>query len=187
MSDRNGRVCPAEHARFRDNKIRRWLQDPKKILAPYVNAGMCVLDFGCGPGFFTIDMAEMVGKSGRVIASDLQEGMLEKVQRKIQGTPLENIISLHQCQEKAIGLEDQVDFIMAFYVVHEVPDQQALFAEIATILNSGGRVFVVEPSLHVSKKAFETTIAAAQNAGLAPVERPKVFFSKAVILQKAKS
>ena len=44
---------------------------------------MTVLDVGCGPGFFTLDMARLVGPSGRVIAADLQEGMLEKLGQKI--------------------------------------------------------------------------------------------------------
>ncbi len=40
---------------------------------------------GCGPGFFTLDMADMAGETGRVIACDLQEGMLHKVRDKVQG------------------------------------------------------------------------------------------------------
>ena len=71
MSDRTGRVCPVERAGSLDNTIRRWLQNPKKILGPYLDEGMTVVDIGCGPGFFSIDMAQMVGKSGRVIAVDL--------------------------------------------------------------------------------------------------------------------
>lgn len=82
------RVCPVEMAGSLDNRIRRWVQDPQKILAPYIAEGMTVLDLGCGPGFFSIDMAQMVGKSGRVIAADLQEGMLQKLRDKIQGTEL---------------------------------------------------------------------------------------------------
>ena len=79
-------VCPVERANSLDSKLRRWIQNPLKILAPYLREGMSVLDIGCGPGFFTIDMAMMVGESGRVIAADLQEGMLERLRRKIAGT-----------------------------------------------------------------------------------------------------
>ena len=77
MSDGNKRVCPVERAGSLDNRFRRWLQDPRKILSPHIKEGMTVLDLGCGPGYFTIDIAQMVGKSGRVIAADLQEGMLK--------------------------------------------------------------------------------------------------------------
>lgn len=59
--ERENRVCPVEHAGSLDNKIRKWLQNPRKILQPFVSEGMTVLDLGCGPGFFSIDMAHMVG------------------------------------------------------------------------------------------------------------------------------
>jgi 2-polyprenyl-3-methyl-5-hydroxy-6-metoxy-1,4-benzoquinol methylase len=122
MRDKN-RICPVENAGGLDNGIRRWLQNPRKILGPYINEGMTTLDFGCGPGFFTIDMAKMVGKSGRVIACDLQDGMLEKLRAKIKGSPFENIITLHKCQKDRIGVTETVDFILVFYMLHEVPNQ----------------------------------------------------------------
>jgi len=83
MDNRNNRVCPVEIAGSLDNRIRRWIQNPVKVLGPYIEKGMVVLDMGCGPGFFSIDMAQMVGKSGRVIVADLQEGMLQKKRLKI--------------------------------------------------------------------------------------------------------
>jgi ubiquinone/menaquinone biosynthesis C-methylase UbiE len=145
--------------------------------------GMTVLDIGCGPGSFTLDMAQMVGESGRVIAADLQEGMLEKLRSKIQGTQLEQRVTLHKCQEDRIGVCDNVDFALAFYMVHEVPDQQVFFDELQSVLRPDGRILIVEPPLHVSKKAFEETIGKARDAGLMPVERPRVFLSKAVVLK----
>jgi len=184
QNDGKNRVCPVEIAGSLDNKMRRWLQDPRKILRPHIGEGMTVLDLGCGPGFFSVDIAQMVGKSGRVIAADLQEGMLRKLRDKIQGTELEERITLHKCEENHIGLSEDVDFILAFYVVHEVPDQGGLFHEMKSILKQNGRVFIVEPPFHVSKTAFEETIRKARDAGFTPVERPKVFLSKTVILKK---
>jgi FkbM family methyltransferase len=183
MSGRSGRVCPVERAGSLDNRIRRWVQDPGKILGPYVSEGMTVLDIGCGPGFFSVEMAQLVGESGRVIAADLQEGMLEKLRNKIQGTELEQRITLHKCPESGIGVSDKVDFVLAFYVVHEIPNQHEFLAEIRSTLKPDGLVLIVEPPLHVSKRAFEETIGKARDAGLTPVERPRVFLSKAVILK----
>jgi len=57
MSGKSGRVCPVERAGSLDNKIRRWLRNPQKILGPYIDEGMTVLDIGCGPGLFTADFA----------------------------------------------------------------------------------------------------------------------------------
>ena len=96
----------------------------------------------------------------------------------------EKRVTLHQCEKKRIGFSGRVDFVLLFYMVHEVPNVEGLFSEIETILKLRGLVFVVEPSLHVSKKAFKNTVQKANDAGLSVVERPNVFFSKAVVLRK---
>lgn len=184
MSDKSTRICPVEKAGSLDNRIRRWLQNPKKILRPYIKEGMTVLDFGCGPGFFSVELARMVGESGRVIAADLQEGMLHKLRDEIKVTEIENRITLHKCEENKIGVSERVDFILAFYVVHEVPEKEKLFTEFAAMLKPSGQVLIVEPPFHVSNKAFEETIKKANAAGFTEVERPKVMFNKAVILKK---
>jgi len=184
VSDGIKRVCPVERAGHLDNRIRRWLQNPHKILRPYIKEGITVLDLGCGPGFFSIDMAQMVGKSGQVIASDLQEGMLQKVKDKIKGTELEERITLHKCEENKIGVSEHVDFVLLFYMVHEVPNKEEFFKEIGTILNPNGQVLIVEPPFHVSKSAFEETVRKAKDLGFIDVEGPKVLFSKTVILKK---
>ena len=183
MSDRRERVCPVGMAGSLDNKIRRWIQNPRRLLAPYIEEGMSVLDLGCGPGFFSIEMAQMVGRSGRVIAADLQDGMLQKLKSKIQNTDLEERITLHKCELSKIGLSDPVDFVLLFYVVHEVLNGEEFLREIGTILKPSGRILLVEPPIHVSKRAFEDTIGRARAAGLRVVERPRLFFNKAAVLR----
>ncbi len=178
------RVCPVEHAGHLDSRLRRWLQNPHKILAPYLTSGMRALDIGCGPGFFTLDMARLVGPAGRVIAVDIQQGMLDRLKRKIQGSELEDRIELNLIEDARLGRLGPIDFCLAFYMVHEVPDQSAFFKEIHSLLNSGGLALIVEPPLHVSKKDFAATIRTAQDAGLSVADRPKMFFSKAVLLKK---
>jgi ubiquinone/menaquinone biosynthesis C-methylase UbiE len=185
MSDGRNRVCPVELAGSLDSRIRRWFQDPRKIVGPYLKEGMTALDLGCGPGFFSIDMALLVGKSGRVIAADLQDGMLQKLRSKIKGTELEERITLHKTGADRIGLSEQVDFVLLFYVAHEVPDKSSFFREIGTALKPNGTALMVEPPIHVSKKAFEDTLGSARAAGLKVVERPKSFLNKAAILKKA--
>ena len=184
MSDKRTHICPVEHAGSLDLKIRRWVQNPHKILSPYIEEGMTVMDFGCGPGFFTIDMAKLAGRSGRVMAVDLQRGMLEKLKKKISGTEFEERITLHLCETDKIGLTELFDFILAFYMIHELPDPGGFFKEVVSLLTAKGRLLIVEPPFHVSKSAFEEMIRSARNAGLFPVERPKVAFSKSVLLKK---
>ena len=184
MSNRKTRVCPAERAGRLDNRIRRWIQNPQKLLKPYIQEGMTVLDIGCGPGFFSIDMAQMVGKSGRVIAVDLQEGMLRKLRAKIQGTELDERITLHKSEENRMGVSEEVDFALAFYVLHEIPNRKEFFEELKSILKPKGQALIAEPPFRVSKAAFKETIAKARDAGFTPAEGPKVFLSKTAILKK---
>ncbi len=179
----NNHVCPVAIAGSLDTKVRRLFQNPQAILQSYVKEGMTALDMGCGPGFFTIDMARMVGESGRVIAADLQDGMLQKLKKKIHGSELENRIALHRCDEDKIGIEEEVDFILAFYMVHEVPQQDKFFKEIASILKTSGVMLMVEPPLHVSWAAFSQSIKSAKNAGLLTREGPKMLFSKTAIIR----
>ncbi len=181
-NDKTQRICPVERAGWLDNSVRRWLQNPGKILKPYIRPGMTVLDLGCGPGFFTLEMAQMLRHSGEVIAADVQAGMLDIVREKIQGTALEPDISLHLCGEESIGLNREVDFVLAFYMVHEVKDKPRLFRELKSVLKPGGLLCIIEPKFHVSHASFGEMLRMAEQNGLKVLERPKVFFSRSVLL-----
>ena len=173
MNNKNNRVCPVGRAGTLDNKLRRWIQNPQKILRPYITEGMTILDIGCGPGFFSIDMAKMAGESGKIIASDLQEGMLQKVRNKIKGTKFEKQITLHKCEQNKIGVSEHVDFVLLFYIVHEISNKENLFKEIETILKPNGQILIAEPPFHVSKAAFEEIIKKAEDAGFTNIKGPK--------------
>jgi ubiquinone/menaquinone biosynthesis C-methylase UbiE len=175
-------VCPAEFSGSLDNSLRRWLHKPQKILGSYIKQGMAVLDLGCGPGVFTVEIAKLVGESGKVVAADLQDGMLKIVDRKINGTALEKRVVLHKCQENSIGLDEKMDFILAFWMVHEVPDHERLFKELKSLLKPDGRLYIVEPKFHVNRSAFQKMSDELIRTGFRIIERPKVIISRAIIL-----
>jgi ubiquinone/menaquinone biosynthesis C-methylase UbiE len=177
-------VCPAKFAGSLDNSVRRLVHKPLRILEAYVSKGMTVLDLGCGPGFFTIEMAKLVGETGRVIAADLQQDMLDKVAVKIIGTDQEKRIELHKCQDDTIGISQKVDFVLAFWMIHEVPDQQRLFEELKSVMNPGCRIMIIEPKIHVTEKSFTNMIGRLEPAGLEIIERPKIWLSRSVLLQQ---
>jgi ubiquinone/menaquinone biosynthesis C-methylase UbiE len=184
MDNERNRVCPVELANSLDNKIRKWLQNPQKILAPYVKEGMTVLDVGCGPGFFSVEMAKMVGRSGKVISADLQEGMLQKLRTKIKGTELEERITLIKCDKDKINISGKVDFILTFYMVHEVPEKNSFFKQLKNSLNENGQYLIVEPKLfHVSQKEFEATTMLAEKNGFKVYAGPKLPLSWSALLR----
>ncbi|TSA27193.1 MAG: class I SAM-dependent methyltransferase [Bacteroidetes bacterium] len=179
---RDQRICPVELAGALDTNLRRWLQNPRKLLAPFIKPGMNILDIGCGPGFFTREMALMTGSEGHVVAADLQEGMLSKVAEKIHDTELNTRITLHVCRQDRIGLVDTFDFILAFYMVHEVPDKTPFLEELYSLLKPGGRLLIVEPRFHVSEKTFARTVEILSRCGFRIVRQGSSCMNRVVLV-----
>lgn len=177
-------VCPWWGGYFIDNRLRRWIHNPERILSPYVEAGMTVMDFGCGMGIFAIAMAKLVGDAGRVIAVDLQQKMLDVLLARAAKAGLDHRIRTHRCTQDSIGLDEPLDFALAFYSAHEVPDLRRLLGEIHGLLRPHGRLLVVEPVGHVTAADFEKMVSIAEQIGFAAHDRPPVRLSRAVALQK---
>lgn len=179
---KNSHVCPYWLIWTFDNPIRRIVHNPEKMLSGLVNPGDIVLDLGCGAGFFTIGLARLAGPEGRVIAVDLQPEMLVKVEKRAQKAGLH--VYTHQPQPDQIGLKGPVDFALAFWMVHEVPNQQDFLSEVYRMLRLGGQLLVAEPMIHVNEKAFSKTCALAKDIGFELLPPPVVGFSWAVLLRK---
>lgn len=168
-------VCSHKMAFMLDNWIRKLFQNPRKIVGEYIKQGDTVIDLGCGPGFFSIEMARLVGSKGKVVAADLQEEMLEHVKRKAAAKNLASRFEYHRCKNDCIGiqLDKKADFILAFYMVHETPNPAAFLEEVKPLLNKGGRFLVVEPRMHVNREMYEEMIATAETAGFRVLDAPK--------------
>jgi ubiquinone/menaquinone biosynthesis C-methylase UbiE len=175
-------VCPATYSCSLDNFVRRIVHKPEKILKPFISEGMTVLDMGCGPGYFTAEMARRVGEKGRVIAADLQQGMLDKMIRKISRYGLEKRVEAHLCKPGRTGIEQKVDFILTFWMVHEVPDQQKFFEELRLLMNYGGKLLIAEPKIHVTLRSFSSMTFRLEQAGLQITDRPEIALSRSLLL-----
>ena len=178
------RVCPWWHAYTFDNIIRRLFHDPAKIFGPYVRPGMTVMDFGCGMGFNAIGLARIVGDKGSVIAVDLQQQMLDVLQRRAERAGVADRIRTHRSEPESIGVHAAVDFVSAFWVVHEVPDIRRLLRQIHSCLRADGKLLVAEPRFHVTAKAFEETIETAADIGLKLYEHRRIRLSRAAVFVK---
>jgi len=181
-------VFSAEHASHLDTKFRRFLYRPDRLAERYVKPGDRVLDFGCGPGFFTREFAKRVGENGCVIAADLQEEMLAIVREKLGAEGLMPRIKTHRCKPDSLDLsperDGQVNAAFAIFVVHEVPDREKLFSAIAAMLVPGGIFFYSEPPFLVPKKEFRENLAMAEKMGFRIAETRWYFVNRAAVLKK---
>jgi len=183
-TNKQNHICPVERAGALDGSLRKLMHNPQKILKPYIKAGMTVLDVGCGPGFFSVEIAKLLNGEGKVIAADVQKGMLNIIKEKIKGTDLEQRIELHQSDFERIGVVEKVDFVLAFWMIHEVINQEKFFDELTSILKTNGLMLIIEPKFHVTKTKFGTMMNKLKEIGFSTIESPKVFFSRAVVLIK---
>lgn len=181
----NAHVCPWWLGWFLASPVRKLVQDPAEILAPHVREGMTVLEPGPGMGFFTLELARRVGPSGRVIALDVQPQMLTGLRRRAERAGVAGRVTTRLVEAGSLGLGDlagAVDFVLAFAMVHELPDAGRFFAEVAPSLARGGRILVAEPTGHVKPEAFEATLAAAARAGLRREPGPAIWRSHTALL-----
>ena len=184
LNEKKKLVCPWQIASLIDNRLRPLVHNPQKIFAPYVSRGMTVLDIGCGAGFASLGLAELVGGEGLVIAADLQSKMLNIVKDRALKARLSTRIRIHLCKPNHIGVREKLDFAVAFFMVHEVPDVRVFLEEICALLKTGGRFFITEPKIHVSSRDFQQLIRETQEVGFEITERPSVRFGHTVLLMK---
>lgn len=177
-------VCPWWIAYTFDNPLRRLFHDTEKVFAPYLDKGMTAVDIGCGMGYFSIGMAKIVGETGKIISVDIQQQMLDTLIKRAQKEDVDHCISTILCDENDIGVNEKVDFALAFWMVHETPDESHLFQQLYSILHSSGKLLLAEPKIHVTSNAFKKTIEAAQKVGFRLIDRPKIFFSHTALFEK---
>jgi ubiquinone/menaquinone biosynthesis C-methylase UbiE len=175
--------CPVWLSFTLTNIFRRIAQDPVRILRPFLRDGDTALDIGCGPGFFTVPMARMVGDRGLVVAVDIQKKMLDKTRWKAERAGVAGRIRLQLATADSLGLDVKADFALAFWMAHEVERLEPFFREILDALKPGGRLLLVEPRVHVPERRYGEIVSAAVRAGFEPHETGPVRLSRAILLQ----
>jgi len=147
-----------------DNPLRRLFENPR-MYCERVNQGQVVADLGCGPGYFTIPLAEKVGESGRVYAVDSDSKLIQAVERKARKRKLGNIQAHYNSADELGFIPDaSVDFVVAngllCSMVRKAHAQTV--SEIKRILKAGGTVHFVAGRgswSYVDDEEWETILA----------------------------
>jgi ubiquinone/menaquinone biosynthesis C-methylase UbiE len=161
--------------------IRKSVQNPVKLFENYVKSGDRVIDMGCGPGFFTFGLAALVGSTGKVYATDIQDRALELIKRRSIGTSFENTINTLNANKEGFEIDDKFDFVLNFWMLHEVENKPAFISKITQMIKPESRYLLVEPKFHVNRKHFEEEVNLVISHGMKIVERPKIWVSRACL------
>jgi ubiquinone/menaquinone biosynthesis C-methylase UbiE len=145
--------APAFIGRFLDSDHRRRIQRPDKIIERSgIKEGMDVLEIGCGSGAFTTFVSRAVGNKGKVSALDIQQDMLDQLQRKLErpgNADIKNIQLIRASAYKLPFKKDSLDLVYMVSVFQEIPDKKRTLKEIKRILKPGGTLaiseFLVDP------------------------------------------
>jgi ubiquinone/menaquinone biosynthesis C-methylase UbiE len=179
------RTCPWWFTWTFDNPLRRLVHDAHKLLEPYVVPGSRVADIGCGMGYFTVAMAQLVGPAGQVQAVDLQPQQLRAAEKRCRRAGVADRVRFVEAAPDSLRLTGPVDFVLAFWMIHEVEDRAGFFDQLRAATEPGGRVLVAEPWFHVSRDRVEAELALAAAHGFDGAMRDRMIpFSWAFDLER---
>ena len=138
------RFDPAHLHRLFGPERDTWLHPQQVLDALRLRPGLNVVDFGSGPGYFTLPIAQRVGPGGTVFALDVEPAMLEALEQRAQAAAVSNIAAI-LTDAQSIPLPDETaDRALLSLVLHEVPDRSPLLAEVRRLLKPQGTLVVVE-------------------------------------------
>jgi len=122
-----------------DNPLLSRLRDPDTLLkAAGLRKDQCVLEVGCGPGFFTIPAARIVGDDGLVYALDVNPRAIQSVQAKIRPAGISNVRPM-QTNASRSGLADAcIDTAFLFGLPYIAGGFDELLAELCRLLKPSG-------------------------------------------------
>lgn len=156
--------------------------DPVKIIEQLeIAPGQVVIDFGCGPGYFTLPFAKAVGKDGYVYSLDILPQALETVASKIKNSGIFNVTTKRVNLEKENGSKMDsacADWIILKDILFQNTQKQIIVAEAWRVLKDGGKVIVVEWNM------ADETIGPETKLRIAETELKKMFEQQKFSIEK---
>ncbi len=124
------------------SKDREEALSPRRLLEEAgLKAGATFADIGCGPGFFTLPAAGIVGEKGKVFAVDMQQGMLDQLKSR---KPPKNVILVKSGEISVPVDASSADLVLIAFVLHEAERKVIFLKEIKRITKAGGTVLIID-------------------------------------------
>ena len=130
-----------------------WLERPeredeeapsKALDALELKPGMVVADIGAGSGYYASRMARRVGPSGRVYATDIQQGMIDLLDRRIRSEGLANVTTVLGGMDDPKLPANSIDLAIMVDVYHELQQPQIFLQRLKAAFKPGGRLVLLE-------------------------------------------
>ena len=138
-------VMSVAHADWLTRAERDAEEQPDRVVASLkIPQGATVVDLGAGVGYFTWRLAKAVGPSGKVIAVDIQEGMLDLLAANLKRRGIDNVEMVLAHPEDPKLPVGQVDLLMLVDVYHELAHPESTMAHVRRSLKPDGRVVIIE-------------------------------------------
>lgn len=126
-------------------KTREREESAKEMLRELnVQEGMAVCDLGCGNGFHTLELSKMVGPTGRVVAVDIQEEMLEMLQVRAKKVGATNITTVLGKFHDPMLKPNTLDMVLVVDAYHEFSHPELMLKAIHRALKKDGLLVLVE-------------------------------------------
>ena len=160
------RPLPPQFAGLLDHPARLKLRTPAQTAAVFgYEPGMKVVEVGCGTGTFTVEMAKLVGPTGRVHAVDLQKAMIDKAHVRITEAGLNDRVRFEHRGAYRLPLQEaSMDLAVLMAVLAEIPDRALALAEVHRVLKPEARLVVGEEIFlpaYLPPKSVRTLVEAA--------------------------
>ncbi len=119
-------------------RIRDYFKPPRRVLENNgVSTGMQVLDYGSGPGSFSVAAAQLIGATGKVFAADMNPQAIEMVQKKARKHGLGNIEIIQTDCKTSISAQT-IDFVLFLDTLHFIANPPELLREFHRVLKVNG-------------------------------------------------
>ena len=134
-----------EGADWLDRSERDLEENPDRAIDVLkIEKGATVADVGAGSGYMTVKLSKKVGPQGKVYANDIQQGMLDLLNKRLAKSKITNVTTVLGTQDDPRLPPDALDLVIMVDVYHELSQPQVMLGKIRTSLKSGGRLVLLE-------------------------------------------
>jgi predicted methyltransferase len=134
-----------EGADWLDRSERDLEEDPDRAINVLnIEKGSTVADVGAGSGYMTVKLSKKVGPQGKVYATDIQQGMLDLLAKRLARNKIANVAAVLGTQDDPKLPAGAIDLILMVDVYHELSQPQVMLRRLRDSLKPAGRLVLVE-------------------------------------------